>query len=267
MANTRRIASWRLLFIVLGSLMAFVSAYLYIQSYISNARNPNYFPISKEIQAQLEEHVKFKGMQSSFSSSEPNKQAVVIGRTATDVAIVDAWLKRVGYSTVDFDLYRSYSDSILEDLSDRGDIVAMHIMEEKKLAVGDIDGAKKYAEKGIIYGSLRAIKSMADYNEPTLSLPDNTVEEAKPALIEALAYHSLIGVRGDPHDALLFKSTLIEMFNKAYNVTNALSTDDEKKINERTKELYDKYQAERLKLGLGDFDNDPPQEVKDFNGG
>ena len=45
-----------------------------------------------------------------------------------------------------------------------------------------------------------------------------------------------------------------------------ISDADEQYIRQRAQELYDGYQAERQQLGLGDFDNDMPEEAKRFFG-
>ena len=242
--------------------------YLYVVPHFSSVPRNDFLPTSKEEQSQSHGEFNFKRIHNPFSFSETEKKTPTEKtRSATDVAIVDSWFNRVGYSTKEFEVYRNYSDSTLESMSNNGDIVALHIMGERKLKEGDIDSAKMYAEKGITYGSLASIKSMGDFSDPSVSMRRLSIEGVKPALIKTLAYYSLLGMRGDPHDAFLFKSTLLDAFKNNYNVASALSVDDEKAIEDQASELYQKYQSERLKLGLGDFENNPPQEVKNFNGG
>lgn len=184
-------------------------------------------------------------------------------RSAADVAIVDDWFKRSGYGSQDEATYKAYSDLVLENLISNGDIRAMYEMGTRKLASGDLGAAKVYMEKGIVYGSRGAINGMVAYTYPHgESYP---YDEAKQMLKENFAYMSLLVLRGDSfrgHE----RDSSMRLFEKSYKVKNPLTAEDEAWIQARAKELYDHYQSERNKLGLGDFDNETPKEVKEFLG-
>jgi len=185
-------------------------------------------------------------------------------RTATEVAIVKEWMSKVGYDPEKKVGYRAYSDQILSDLVKNGDTIAMSVMEERAIDAGDIAKAKTYAELGIAYGSLRSIKSMAIYTEPSFS--GFPIETAKAQLKESFAYLELLSIRGDSQSATLKRSISLELFEQGYGQENSLNSEDEKWIRARALELYNHYRAERIKLGLGDFDNSIPKEVTDLFG-
>ena len=84
--------------------------------------------------------------------------------------------------------------------------------------------------------------------------------------MESTAYYQFYGMRGVQNLSMLFKETQIKNFQSAYKIDKVFTAEDEAWIENRAKELYDYYQAERHKLGLGDFDNEVPKEVKTFFG-
>jgi len=208
----------------------------------------------------LNENIQFRAI--GFGTDKKEQKAIERKRSSTEVSIVDDWFKRSGYSTIEDDVYRSYSNAVLEDLSNKGDLAAMRILEEKNLAKGNLTGAKAFAEKGIVHGSLQSIQSMANYTEPSMKgLPyDIAISRLK----ESLAYLSLLKIRGDGYRASVSRAASLKVFGNGYNVQNPLSSEDDEWINTRAEQLYKQYQTTRTELGLGDFDNDIPQEVKDF---
>jgi len=142
----------------------------------------------------------------------------------------------------------------------------MFVIGQRKLVSGGgIEAAIPFSQKEIIYGGLRGISSMASYMEPSLTsgLP---FEDLKKQLMESVAYYELYAIRGDNFTANLGKNTQIDVFKQAYKLDKVFNADEEALISKRARELYDFYQAERNKLGLGNFDNEVPNEVKEFFG-
>jgi len=186
-------------------------------------------------------------------------------RTATEIAVVDSWFKKVGYDANNLGVYQSYSDKQLLDLAEKGDINALQVISEKYISEGNGAAAKPYVDKAIIYGSLNAISKAAIISSPPIyegtQIP---YDESKAQIKESFAYNELLRFRGDDHAADVYKKSHLELFESIYGRTHSMSIDDEQWIQSRAKELYDQYQAERYKLGLGDFDNETPQEVIDF---
>jgi|GEM_PF-271451 len=206
--------------------------------------------------------IKNIGEPKELTDLEP--QSLQRKRTATEIAVVKEWLGKAGYDPEKRVGYRAYSDQILSDLVKNGDTIAMYVMEERAIDAGDISKAKTYAELGIAYGSLRSINSMAIYTEPSFS--GFPIETAKAQLKENLAYLELLSIRGDSQSAALKRNINLKLFEQGYGQENSLNSEDEKWIRARALELYDHYRTERIKLGLGDFDNSTPKEVTDLFG-
>jgi len=202
--------------------------------------------------------------QSSSSSVQAVEQK---GRklTATEMAVKSDWLRRTGRAPDDLEAYEHYTDEQLMELVNQGDVNAMHVIGIRKLITDGIEVAMPFAQKEIVYGSLRGISTAANYLEPSMSsnLP---IEELKKQLMESTAYYRLYAMRGDKYSSRLFEETQVKMFQKYYKIEKVFNAEDEAWLNSRARELYDFYQSERNKLGLGDFDNEVPKEVKDFFG-
>ncbi|PUA28577.1 MAG: hypothetical protein B0W54_19285 [Cellvibrio sp. 79] len=202
---------------------------------------------------------------SSIQASASPKEPKSAGRqlTATEMAVKNEWLRNSGQSTADLETYEHYSDEQLANLAEQGDFNAMHVLGIRKLASEGVNAAIPLAQKEIVYGSLRGITTMANYTSPNL-LSDLPAEEIKKQLLESSAYYKLYAMRGDQYTAKLFNDTMVDTYKKHYHLDKAFTEEDKTWIENRGKELYDHYQAERNRLGLGDFDNEVPKEVKDF---
>jgi hypothetical protein len=174
-------------------------------------------------------------------------------------------MRRQGLSAIDQEAYNDYSDAQLMELINQGDFNAMHTLGIRKLTSDGIQAAIPFAQKEIIYGSLTGITTMANFMGPSMS-SDLPIDELKQQLMESTAYYHLYSMRGDQYSSKLFKETQIKSFQTAYKIDKVFTAEDEAWIENRAKELYDHYQAERNKLGLGDFDNEIPKEVKTFFG-
>lgn len=224
-------------------------------------------PVSLEIDnIRLPETETIKSTSSNQTSLPPHAVKPA-GRqlTATEIAIKSEWMRKSGQSTPDLEAYEHYSDQQLADLVAQGDFNAMHVLGIRKLESEGISAAVPFAQKEIVYGSLRGITTMANYTSPNL-YSDSSPDEIKKQLMESSAYYKLYAMRGDQYTAKLFNDTMVDAYKKHYQLEKAFTDEDKAWIENRGKELYDNYQAERNKLGLGDFDNEVPKEVKDFFG-
>lgn len=244
------------------------------------------------------ENVEGQGQQPVNNSSAPVKApspSAVKQRTAADVAIVDSWFDEVGYSTELRKTYdQQYSDEQLKDLADTGDIIAIDTLLERifrknnlefeaklkaLIDAGDYVGIqqlgtidKEYialAEKGIVYGSYNAISALAR-SVGQVPSPDDSPEQKQQniqSLREQLAFMGVMKMRGggELYSTDILKEHMLNWYRKDYG-EEPLSAEDHEWINNRTHELYNHYQAKRHELGLGDFDNEPPKEVKEFLG-
>lgn len=185
-------------------------------------------------------------------------------RTDADRAITRSWFDKSGYG-VDREHYKSYSETQLDELIKNGDVNAMEEMADRKLLSDGAKGAKPYHDKAIIYGSLHSIGLLSAYAMPVALMGGKqSAEEAKSDLKEGLAYAELIKLRGDQYTADLERRVNVPNFEKHFNVQKALTSEDDAWIKNRAQELYNYYESERVKAGLGPFDNEMPKEVKEF---
>lgn len=182
--------------------------------------------------------------------------------TATEMAVKSEWIRRTGGTSKDIEPYEHYSDAQLEEMVNKGNIYAMAVLGTRKLAEIGVGAAVPYAEKAIVHGSLSGITSMAIYVAPEDD--SQPYEEIKKQLMESQAYYVLHAMRGDPYGAKGSKDTQLKFFKEKHKLNTVFDAEDETWIKNRAQELYNKYQAERNKLGLGDFDNEMPREVKTF---
>ena len=83
-------------------------------------------------------------------------------------------------------------------------------------------------------------------------------------IINTFAYYDLLELRGAGQlyqtgpDKSILEGHLLEYYGYV------LTDKDYAEVDKKAKQLYDHYQAERRKLGLGNFDNSIPDEVKKF---
>lgn len=248
---------WLLIFVVVGA------------GYVGSTflRQPQMNTLNQDaVIAQVPAEIKKESSSASpANSSAPATAPTGRELTATEMAVKSDWIRRTGRSVEDREPYKNYSDTQLMDLIDQGDTNAMYEMGDRKLVLEGTQAAIPFAQKEIVYGSLKGISTMAIYLQPDLS-SDLPVEELKKQLMESTAYYHLYSMRGDQYSSKLFKETQIKNFQTAYKIDNVFTSEDEAWIENRAKELYDYYQTERNKLGFGDFDNEVPKEVKTFFG-
>lgn len=258
----RGITAGLIYFACIGSYFGLKYAYTYSQT------DKEATPISHSLAAQQIETVPHP-----LRATNPDVSVKSVGatekkngkeRTDTDRAITRAWFDKSGYG-VDREHYKSYSETQLEELIKNGDANAMEEMADRKLLSDGVKAAKPYHEKAIIYGSLHSIELLSSFSMPiALMGGTQSVEQAKNDLKEGLAYAEMIRLRGDDYTADLERRVNVPNFEKHFNLQKALTNEEEAWIKNRAQELYNYYESERIKAGLGPFDNEMPKEVKEF---
>lgn len=195
-----------------------------------------------------------------------------VPRSAADVAVVQSWFKQVGFSLDGEKAYENaYSDDQLIAMANAGDVIAFDALSKRYLYRGETDKAFEYAERSIVYGSLNGISMMSSRDTPILHEDDSfeVRKEAKDMFKQKLAYLELMRLRGAGKLYAVHVDTKVVMdnFKVIYGEENPLSGTDYEEISANAKRLYDGYQEERHRLGLGDFDNELPEEVEAFLSG
>lgn len=220
-------------------------------------------------------------------------------RSEQEIRIVDDWFKRVGFSTEPERNYdQQYTDEQLRELVKKGDVIAIDVLAKRLRErnytqfidelmrlrnSNDIEGIGKLLdnrskegkteyefllEKGIAYGSYNSISALASLYRPYFN-NDDSPEERKyqsQRLKDYLSYVGLLELRGvkQLYGAHTDERILLERYESLYG--SELSKEESAEISRKAQELYDHFQNERHKLGLGNFDNELPDEVKKFLG-
>lgn len=230
-------------------------------------------------------------------SSSSNDIPAEEKRSEQEIRIVDDWFRKTGFSTeLERNYENQYSDDQLRELANKGDIIAINTLANRlthrdingffeELArlrdVGDMAGIDKLLEdrenrgkqefdilldKGVVYGSLGSIRSLMSSNKPHFSTDDTPAIRyiQQQRLKDYLAYLGLLDLRGGKqlHFAHVDERIVLEHYKTHYN--SSLSEQDLDEISQRSQKLYEEFQLKRYELGLGDFDNELPPEVKKF---
>lgn len=237
--------------------------------------------------------------QGAIREHQPIKTPAPEKRTEQEISIVDDWFKRVGFSTEPERNYdQQYTDEQLRDLVLKGDVIAIDVLAKRLRersntqfidelmrlrnsndieGIGNLlekrknEGKQEYEfllEKGVVYGSYNSINALGSRYRPYFNNDDSSEERQYQSqlLKDYLSYVGLLELRGvkQLYGAHTDERILLERYKNIYN--SQLSTEELKEISTRAQQLYDHFQNERHKLGLGDFDNELPDEVKKFLG-
>lgn len=208
------------------------------------------------------------GSTASQSTSSITSAAVEEQRDPGDVAVVDHWFKLKGYSVVGEETYAVYSNEQLLEMMKQGDVTAFDTLSGRYISQGDLTKAYEVIEQSISYGSLNGImRARGKYT--VYMTPEDSPEQReknKHDIKMDLSYLELMSLRGaaELHMTHVPQKILLADYRNAYG--EDLTPEDYQWISNKGQELYDHYQMERNKLGLGDFDNEMPSEVKKFLG-
>lgn len=163
-----------------------------------------------------------------------------------------------GISFEDSD-YQSYSVDTLKSLSDASDYAATHILARKMLESGDYPNALLYYEKAAVLDSTYALKAIAGvYESAYYRLSSSGNHDAKKAaLTGVLAHYEVAIMRGD-----LSGEKSIKLFLEENDI--ALTDSMVKTISDTANEIYNNLSGQRKRLGMGEFDNNIPREMKEY---
>jgi hypothetical protein len=159
--------------------------------------------------------------------------------------------------------YANYDEATLQKMADSGDVTAMKALWLKYLKSDDVNDAEKMrplVTKAIVYGDRDMFKHMPELSKLSdqFTNPEASADDKHSAMIDILAYHEFMGLRGN----LGQKYSGQEVFFMVHSTPEApikLTAADKTAIQARAKEIYANYEGERIKLGLGPFDNSVPE--------
>lgn len=163
--------------------------------------------------------------------------------------------------------YVSYSDELLTNLSNSGDLKAMKILairySEKSRKTSDLDQISEFmkknaelVEKSIVYGDREFFGIIPEKSKAISQIASlgSAPEQKHQAIIKALAYSEFMALRGDFGAKYEEQKKLYTI----YDISSSLTNEDKNAIKKKAKEIYDHYEAQRIQLGLGNFDNSVP---------
>ncbi len=206
-----------------------------------------------------------------FAKIDSSKPITVNGQSymlfsPTEVAELHNWMSDRGYfREQDKEVYKNYSDEVLQELGKRGDILALDILTSRAFKVDDRKSATLYLNLATIYGSTGALQDLMIYTAPN-STNEATEEQRRPSTLETLAVSKLIAIRGDKSLSTVTQKGFETTYKILYGVDLVLTPQEQQLVDNRAQEMYDQLQTIRRAKGLGDFDNSEPSGVKKFFG-
>jgi hypothetical protein len=176
------------------------------------------------------------------------------------------WNNQRGYiSAEDMQIYESYSEETLKDLSTSGDVKAMLVLGRYYLTK-DYRPQESAAQfhKAAVYGSTVALVHLALSAQADLLRDEayKTAEGQAQDAIESMALFKVAAMRGDLRGSFANINAYKEVYKVRYKQELVIGQEQLDKIDLRAKAIYDELQQERYQLGLGDFDNSTPEVLK-----
>lgn len=185
--------------------------------------------------------------------------------TKGEISITAEWMRKVGkFTHQERADYANYSNDILLQLADAGDIKAMDALFTRYLAEGNTEKAWLYGEKQMIYGSISAIADMTILSQPNQLTPKDQINDK---LIYTLALAKVIAMRGDENLSDIIRDNAIRTYNNDFHASVAIAdlpALDQVKVDAAANDVMKNLKQKRLELGLGDFDT-TPEAVKKFH--
>ncbi len=154
--------------------------------------------------------------------------------------------------------YDGYDIETLEKLAEGGDGLAVQALAEVNMRKGFDKGLNVY-KKAAVRGSTEALALIAASIQGVKYNNAADPEAKKAALIESLAWFNVAALRGD-RQSLLNEMTLLQY--KGVSIEDFAQAQAQAQT--QAQEIYNELQKERTALGLGDFDNSVPPEVKAY---
>ncbi len=180
-----------------------------------------------------------------------------------DREIFNHWREARGHNGPQNEVYQNYDKDTLEALVAQGDMRAMHTLadlyldSELALTVSD-----SYTQAQLLYwkaaqqGSTMALEKLAFIEELKLSNHELPTETRRMIELQALAYLGAADIRGDRWPSLVYGRGMIDRQNIK------VTADDEWTVSQGAEHIYNQLLAERIEMGLGEFDNSVPSQAQ-----
>lgn len=199
------------------------------------------------------------------SSTLMASSATLSGFSPTEMNQIEAWFASHGNFMFERERgqYASYSMETLKQLSDSGDIRALHeltklyLNKENSLTYG-FDAAVPLYWKAAAYGSTNALIELGIITDAKYRFGVYPAAEKQQANLEVLSLYEAAAMRGDKWGELVYEKSMIS--SSGLDLTES----DKEFINKRSQEIYNQIQQNRYEMGLGQFDNSVPDVISHF---
>lgn len=198
----------------------------------------------------------------SLSDEDINRKMAGLA-TRNEVEESIEFLKSRGYVPPDvLELYRNYSEEVLQALGNDGDLAALAVLAGR-YTENDYDQFKNVVLKSIVYGSISFAQVQADLystqSEFELANPNGGNSElAKQDFLLSLSWYEFIKMRGGGDAVTQLIDARID--KSAFSISPA----DRATIQSQGAAIYDELSNERQRLGVGEYDNSVPPGLENF---
>lgn len=176
------------------------------------------------------------------------------------------WDSEHGYmSREDSQVYQSYSEQTLKDLSNAGDVKAMMALGLYYIEKDNRpDDSNAQFHKAAVYGATVALTYLASQAQIDMiaTEADKTPEGREQGVTEIMAYYKVAAMRGDQGQSVANINAYTTVYKVRYGQELSLDKEQLDEIDRKAKAIYDDLQKQRHDLGLGDFDNSTPEVLK-----
>ncbi|MBK8187921.1 MAG: hypothetical protein IPK77_12155 [Cellvibrio sp.] len=172
--------------------------------------------------------------------------------TENELLNIKEWDRSNGkFSDSELNEYGQLSPNTLEELAKKGDLKAIQTLADHEAILGNTERSLELWNWAAVHGSTEALMRFA-YRHGGDYVSSKRSEDA----LDALAYMNAAATRGD----LFTKHVHIDSF---YRTNNFYPTAEQQAyIDSRSNEILKDLEDKRRNLGLPEFDNNPPPELK-----
>lgn len=158
--------------------------------------------------------------------------------------------------------YTAYDTETLQELVANGDTTAMYILGNRYSMEQDYEAATQAFAMAAIYGSTAALRDIAHlFQMSSKSHLDLDSSDQRREVMNAMSYSEVARLRGD-----LMPLVSAQVFLETYEIEKFTAAETQQ-IRQQAQFLYDNLEGARKDRGLGEFDNNTPEIIQQFQKG
>jgi biopolymer transport protein ExbD len=202
----------------------------------------------------------FKSLSVQLQQVNQSHEAEGQSELARSDSVIAKWRSERGYAVLlgssRAEDYRSYDIETLKRLADGSDGFAVDELAKRAIVNGR-EAVESVLKNAAIKGSVESLYLAGNYAH-VFSQRLESVDARRAGTLDALTWFSVAALRGDRSFNLERSSGILS------ELADPLSDQDRESIRSRAQEIYNDLQQQRTAMGLGDFDNSVPPEVKAY---